>query len=137
MEFAVRRFARNILLLHLALLAVVLGVVAFASRAISQGAREQAVVQARQRQEQLAAQTAKGIEGFYQNIISDMDLLPRGGDDSSAERTALSDAGSKAVPRTPLGQRGVLIGFILARQLEDRVSHLFVLDKGDMIPHGL
>lgn len=137
MEFAVRRFARNILLLHLALLVVVLGVVFFASRAIEQSAREQAVEQARQRQEQLAGQTAKGIEGFYQNIISDMDLLPRGGDDSSAERTALSDAGSKAVPRTPLGQRGVLIGFILARQLEDRVSHLFVLDKGDMIPHGL
>src|SRR4051794_15564967 len=134
MEYAVRRFARNILLLHVALLVVVLGGVVFASRMIRQSARQQAVEQARLRQEQLAGQTARGIEGFYQNIISDMDLLPRN-DDTQVERTVLPEVLAKMPnnPRmTPLGPRGSLIGFVLARQLEDRVSHLFVLDKGDM-----
>src|SRR4051794_35690955 len=138
MEYAVRRFARNILLLHVALLVVVLGVVVFASRAIQQGARQQAVEQARLRQEQLAGQTARGIEGFYQNIVSDMDLLPRS-DDTQVERKVLPDVLARTAPKgaMPLGPRGTLIGFVLARQLEDRVSHLFVVDKGDMVPHGL
>src|SRR3954451_4576905 len=77
MELAVRRFARNILLIHLALLAVVLGIVFFATRAIEESARRQALGQAQRRQEQLATQTARGIRGFYKGILDDMDLLPR------------------------------------------------------------
>src|SRR5687768_11620706 len=77
MEQAVRRFARNVLLLHLAALVVVLVVVFFASRGIERAAREQAMRQAQARQQLLANQTARGIENYYQAILSDMDLLPR------------------------------------------------------------
>jgi serine phosphatase RsbU (regulator of sigma subunit) len=159
MELAVRRFARNILLIHLALLAVVLGVVYFASRAIEDGARQQALGQAQRRQEQLTVTTARGIEEFYRNILDDMDLLPRndarppesrpayepnGGErdipaspDTQFEQSVLTELGGKTAPGTPLGERGSLIGFVLARQLEDRVSHLFVLDRRNMRPYGL
>jgi serine phosphatase RsbU (regulator of sigma subunit) len=87
MELAVRRFARNILILHLGLLALVLALVFFASRAIRESAREQALHQAQSRQELLANQTARGIEGFYQSILSDLDLLPPA--ESPAEAAAL------------------------------------------------
>lgn len=136
MDYAVRRFARNILLIHLALLAIVLGIVYFASRAVQQGAREQALRQSTRRQEQLTANTARGIQGFYENILSDMDLVPRT-EDTQVERTVLPELMSKTATKTPLGGRGVLIGFLLARQLEDRVSHLFVIDKGEMVPRAL
>ena len=137
MELAVRRFAKYVLLLHLTLLVAVLAVVLFASRAIEQGARQQALEQATSRQDQLAAQTARGIESFYKYIQDDMDLLPRS-DDTQVERNVFNlDLFTRAAPKTPLGQRGVLLGFVLARQLDERVSHLFVLDKGDMVPHAL
>ena len=55
MEFAVKRFARNVLLLHLLLLLVVLALMLFASKAIREGAREQAQKQAESRQRIIAA----------------------------------------------------------------------------------
>src|SRR4051794_10252116 len=102
MEYAVRRYARNILLLHLGLLAIVLAVVYFASRAIEEGARKQALGQAQARQEQLANQTARGIESFYQNILSDMDLIPRN-DDTPIERSVLPEVLTPARGKNPLG----------------------------------
>src|SRR5829696_4816037 len=78
MEQAVRRFARNVLLVHLAALCVVLVSVFFASRGIERAARDQAMRQAQARQQLLAQQTARGIENYYHAILSDMDLLPRG-----------------------------------------------------------
>src|SRR5688572_3180236 len=88
MEFAVKRFARNILLLHLVLLLVVLGLLLLASKAIRDGAREQAQRQAETRQRMLASQTARGIEAFYQSIVSDMGLFPRE-DETDAEKAQL------------------------------------------------
>ena len=75
MEYAARQFARRILLIHLALLAAVVGVVLLASREVYQETREQATRQAEQRQSILASQTAKGIESFYRSILNDLDLL--------------------------------------------------------------
>src|SRR3712207_3576501 len=80
MEHAVRQFARRLLLVHLARLALVLGVVAFAARSIEQGAREQALRNAQRRQELLANQEARGVESCDRNILDDMNLPPRGGD---------------------------------------------------------
>jgi hypothetical protein len=85
MEHAVKRFARNILLLHLLLLLTVLGVVLLASRAIREGAREEAQKQAETRQRMVATQTARGIEAFYQSILSDVNLTPRD-EDNKAEQ---------------------------------------------------
>lgn len=183
MEFAVKRFARNILLLHLVLLVGVLGIVFMASRAIRERARDQAQSQAEIRQRMLASQTARGIEAFYKSIVSDMDLVPRQ-DDSESERTKVgsilrevsrefsfpllgpttlptfpidlnrprSDGPNREGPeqrpnvangrppqaggggfganrpRQPAG-RSMLVGQILGRQLEERVTHLFVVTR--------
>jgi len=158
MELAVRRFARNILLIHLGLLALVLAMVFFASRAIRESAREQAMRQAQSRQELLANQTARGIEGFYQSILSDLDLLPPA--ESPAEAAALVSGvpGIRAKlglnkanrPPNPPGNsptsrpfpglaarpaqggqppRRNILGPLLARQLGERVDYLFVYNK--------
>ncbi|MDB5294688.1 MAG: Stage sporulation protein, partial [Phycisphaerales bacterium] len=196
MEQAVKRFARNILLLHLMVLAVVLGLVLLASRAIRLSARDQAQLQAESRQRIFAAQTARGIEAFYKSIVNDMDLLPRAEDDKDerdrlggliremTREVPLLPPGVPAVPQlramtqpalrppprqgllTPNGgnaaaglgprdprdrrdntvggggrgggggggggrqpQRGLLLGHLLGRQLEDRIDHLFVVPR--------
>lgn len=178
MEFAVKRFARNVLLLHLLLLLVVLALMLFASKAIREGAREQAQKQAESRQRIIAAQTARGIEAFYHSIVSDMDLLPRQEDDQ-VERDRLTKLLSemtkdiqipifgrpkielpatqphnrppppgngkpstrptfkemveakKPPPSPPRPQygRGLLLGQMLGRQLEERVTHMFVVAR--------
>jgi serine phosphatase RsbU (regulator of sigma subunit)/type II secretory pathway pseudopilin PulG len=153
MELAVRRFARNILLIHLGLLALVLAMVFFASRAIRESAREQALRQAQSRQELLASQTARGVEGFYQSILSDLDLLPPT-ETSSDERALVNSLTStfsrpavaaarqaaKQLPTGPNGQRRTppkmpittrrgLLGPLLARQLEERADYLFLYKK--------
>lgn len=143
MEYAVRRFARNILLIHFALLAAVLAVVISASRAIEQTARDQALLQAQGRQELLASQTARGIEQFYQGILNDMDLVPREDEAYAGLNAMLSHAVNallrhapaqspqRGAPRGrgPMTPRATVLGTILGRQLEDRVSHLFVVDR--------
>jgi len=152
MELAVRRFARNILLIHLGLLALVLAMVFFASRAIRDSAREQALRQAQSRQELLASQTARGVEGFYQSILSDLDLLPP--TETSADERALVNsltsfsrpaaAARQAANQGPTGPNGQrrnplklpvapsrrgLLGPLLARQLEERADYLFLYKK--------
>lgn len=159
MEFAVKRFARNILVLHVVLLLIVLGLVVLASRAIRSGAREQAKRQAESRQRLLATQTARGIEAFYRSILSDMDLLPRqeetqierdkvgsvlkemsrdvflaplGPQTRPTSRPAGGPGGSGNRPNPPRPQqvaRGLLLGQLLGRQLEERVTHLFVVNR--------
>jgi serine phosphatase RsbU (regulator of sigma subunit) len=155
MEQAVRRFARNVLLIHLAALAVVLVIVYFASRAIERAARDQAMRQAQARQQLLANQTARGIENYYQAILSDMDLMPREQDAFNAlipmlkmmpfeprERTrgpapgpgglrTRPTSGPRPPPRSrqPDSTRGMALSVLLERQLKERVSHLFVVEK--------
>src|SRR4029077_14838861 len=75
MEQGLRRFARHILLLHAALLAAVLAIVAFASRAVYQSAHAQALEQAERQQMLLVSQTASGLRGYYDSIFGDLDLL--------------------------------------------------------------
>jgi serine phosphatase RsbU (regulator of sigma subunit) len=136
MELAVRQFARKILLIHLLLLAALLTGVVYSTQSIESAAREQALRQAERRQAMLANQTARGIEGFYQSILNDMDLLPHA-DDPEAERQVLPGLLGRVMPRSPLATRGVPVGLLLSRQLQDRVSHLFVLDRDTMELVGL
>ncbi|MDP9175415.1 MAG: serine/threonine-protein phosphatase [Planctomycetota bacterium] len=148
MEKSTRRYARKILLVHLLLLAAVLGVVALATRQVYSSARAQAIQQARVRQELLAAQTARGIESFYTSIISDLDLLRRAEpDENSAAQptvgafTALSGgltaqpagpgiSGSPG-PNTPARQINSVRLFspILWNQLSGRVSAIFEYNR--------
>src|SRR5690242_15768314 len=85
MEDAAKQFARRILLVHLALLAGVIGVVFFASREVYRTTRIEAVEQAKARQSLLASQTARGIEAFYHSIFSDLDLLRQADKDEGDE----------------------------------------------------
>lgn len=130
MENAVRRYIRNVLLVHLGLLALVLTILFFASREIYNNAREQALGQAQRRQELLADQTAAGIASSFRSIITVMDLLPR---DDVPEDEKLTDS-LKLPPKTRqrLLARSNFMGLLLARQLDQRVSHLFFLDKSTL-----
>src|SRR4051812_4219652 len=83
MQHALKIFARKVLLLHLALLLIVIIVVVTAAGEIYRTARTQAIEQAKQRQETLARQTARGIESYYHSIISDLELLQRGEADAN------------------------------------------------------
>ena len=57
---AARRFARTVLLIHLVIFLVAAGIVIVAARQVYAEAREEALGQARQRQELIARQTARG-----------------------------------------------------------------------------
>ena len=94
MEDAAKKFARRILLIHLALLMGVIAIVLFASREVYQQTRDQAMEQAKVRQSLLAAQTARGIEAFYHSIFSDLDLLRQADrdDDDETERPTTNPA---------------------------------------------
>src|SRR5262245_36050224 len=88
MEHTARRFARRVLALHLVALVLIGVLVTFAAVEVYQGAREQALVQARKRQELLAVQTARGIESYYDSIMDNLDLHRRAEEgDSEAQAT--------------------------------------------------
>jgi serine phosphatase RsbU (regulator of sigma subunit) len=75
MENAARRFARNVLLAHVLLLAIVITFVILAVRVLQSSARTQAVDQARATQELLAKQTALGVQNYYESVRGVFDLL--------------------------------------------------------------
>jgi serine phosphatase RsbU (regulator of sigma subunit) len=129
---------------HAALFVVLLLVIGFASRQIYNSARAQALDQAKETQSLLAAQTARGIEGFYSAILAGLDLVgdaddefgppPAAGDVAPPPAALPADAASPAGPvrkilRDPVGPRGLVFARLVARQLEGRASQVFVLDR--------
>ncbi len=134
MEESARRYARNILLLHMVLLAVVVLLVYFAGHEVYTSTRQQVLDQTAKRQALLANQTARGIESFYNGVLSDLDLLQRSENDEGP--------GPATPPTTRPMQMGrgraFIFGRPLWRQLESRASHLFVFDKTNQtaIPIG-
>jgi serine phosphatase RsbU (regulator of sigma subunit) len=134
MDQNAKRFARRILLIHLLLLVVVLGLVAGAAREIYQRTREQMIAQEQQRQDLLARQTATGIESHYQSILNDLDLLHR---EENAQSSTDVPAGDRPFqpPNVPAqvsdpiaSSRAPIIGQVMWKQLQGRVSLLFSLD---------
>src|SRR5271154_2428446 len=75
MDENAKRFARRILLLHLLALVVVLTLVGLAADEIYNDTRDQVIEQAKSRQELLASQTARAIEGYCQYILDNLDLF--------------------------------------------------------------
>src|SRR3954452_2273066 len=106
MVFAARRFARRVLLSHLALLLVVFLAVGLAAKYLYAGARTQVITQAEQTQMLLARQTAAGIENYYESITNVLNLLQPNDNDPAtqpagrpqAERTAVDRPGADRVP---------------------------------------
>ena len=134
MEKGLRRFVRTILLVHLALLALLLAVVAGAARHIYASARAQAIRQAQERQSLLAYQTARGVGAYYDSILSDLDLLkPDEQDESDLPETPLTP---DAQPLMGLGTlRGAVTAKMLVTQLQGRAL-LFWVDE-HLHPHTL
>lgn len=134
MDFAARRFARNILILHFMLLALVAGLVVYAAREVYDNAHAQALGEAQSRQRLLAAQTARGIENFYTSILANLDLLKRTeeGEMTPAPQTGISS-------RTPAAEKAGIRAFTFApalwNQLQGRASHLFAVDRITMKIH--
>jgi len=117
------KYARRVLLAHLLALAVVIAVVVIAAKEMYDNTRELAERQARNRQELLAAQTARGIESYYTGILAQLDLLRQS---EAGERVPLLDS------RRP-GAQALFLAPILWRQLEGRASHLFAVDRGEQL----
>jgi serine phosphatase RsbU (regulator of sigma subunit) len=109
MEHAARRFATRTLVSHVLLLAIVIAVVVVATRSVYESAHDQALAQVIGRQELLARQTSRGIENFYNSILSDLDLLKRSEEQSGAPATAMTET--------------------LWDKLQGRVTHLFAYDR--------
>ncbi|HEY7120108.1 MAG TPA: PP2C family protein-serine/threonine phosphatase [Tepidisphaeraceae bacterium] len=152
MEEAAKRFARRVLTIHLALLAIVIGLVFFASREVYYETRRQATQQAESRQALLAGQTARGIEAFYHSIFSDLDLLRQAdrdeGDETERPTTAPSSSpgaahldwrmllgsfspvsGGKVPGGGPRVDALPLFADILWKQLDGRVSMLLSVNR--------
>ena len=142
MEDAAKKFARRVLLIHLALLMGVIALVFFASREVYRETRDQATEQAKVRQSLLAAQTARGIEAFYHSIFNDLDLLRQADkDDDETERpTTNPTAGFDWRKLLRLDERPNAMNAgnaafqnffsnILWKQLDGRVSILFAVNR--------
>lgn len=128
MEKSLRRFARRILLVHLALLAPLLGVIFIAAREVYQSARAQALEHAQKQQQLLVSQTASGLRGFYDSIFGDLELFAPVSPDEEDTEDRIPDAETgEPVINNP---RGLRPSVMLAQQLNGRVFHLFLVEKG-------
>jgi serine phosphatase RsbU (regulator of sigma subunit) len=123
MDEAAKRFARKVLLIHLALLAAVLVVVWFASWELHTRARAQVIQQAQQREELLALQTANGVQSYYTSILSNLDLVTRTEGEPAAEAVRAA---------TDFQTRSRLVTLILWQQLKDRAVRFFGVDQQTM-----
>ena len=132
MRFAVRQFASRVVLLHFILLMVLLTVVLVAADEVYERSAEQALGQARERQELLASQTAHGIQSFYASILGDLELLqPSDPDNPDTEYLAPRRAATRPFR---VGARGAVFAPLLSQQLQGRISHLFTIDKASVRP---
>ena len=128
MEKSLRRFARRILLVHLALLVPLLGVIFIAAREVYQSARAQALEHAQKQQQLLVNETASGLRGYYDSIFGDLELFAPVSPDEEDTDDRIPDAETgEPVINSPRGLRPSLM---LAQQLNGRVFHLFLVEKG-------
>lgn len=127
------RFVFRILIWHMLLLAGVLAVVLLASSEIYRSTRDDAINDAKARQELLTYQTCRGIETFYSSIVTALGWI-QGQPDldiSSTDETRV-----RAETYTLDSGRRPVAADLIAEQLGDRVSTLFVYyqRRGGIIP---
>jgi serine phosphatase RsbU (regulator of sigma subunit) len=133
MQQAIRNFIGRVLLIHLILLLTLLAIVYFAARAIYAKAQEHALYQAHDQQALLAVQTAGAVQSFYSSVLSDLQLLRpvEQSEGESTSRPAGADQSTEPA-RGPLSLRGPIVAPLLSKQLQGRVSHLFIADKSHL-----
>ncbi|HWE04123.1 MAG TPA: PP2C family protein-serine/threonine phosphatase [Tepidisphaeraceae bacterium] len=127
MDKSVKHFVRRILAINLLLLALLLAVVIAAARHVYNSARIQALDQARVRQTLLAEQTAHGAGGFYDSILSDLNLL-KSDDEEVTDLPDLPEPSPEARPLPTFALVRQALGALLVRQLEGR-ARLFMVDE--------
>lgn len=158
MEHKAKHFVRLVLGIHLILLVALLTGIYFAVREVYDQTRRQVLDQVANAQELLAAQTADGIESFYNSISNNLDLIhranteePNGSTAAPATQPAPSAMHAPqlpaifgAVPTFPVPTRaftelnnvasgrdrrfGPLLDAILWQQLEGRASLIFPIE---------
>src|SRR5688500_19414741 len=119
MDRAARRFARWVLIIHLALFGAVLMVIGYTARVLYRGAYEQAIGQATITQEMLARQTSLSIKNYYDSITGVLELLQPPEDEPAptpTRRVPLEDVTLSRVAPS------------IWRSLSERVSLLFLVD---------
>jgi len=141
MDRALRRYARKVLLAHLALLVVVVAIVFAAVRYMYNSARSQARGEAQHTQELLTRQTALGIENYYESVTNVLNLLQPETENPAQQARRSGPAGRltpeqhdlrrKALEAGPLSR--VLSGFSASiwKNIEDKTSMLFVVDPAE------
>lgn len=112
MDDAAKRYARRILLVHLLVFVFLIVFVVFAAKEVYDRTKREVIARTTARQTVVLNQAARGIEGFYQVLVDDIDLLQR------VEKTAPGAATT-----------GPQATSLLWRQLQGRVSRVFVYDK--------
>jgi serine phosphatase RsbU (regulator of sigma subunit) len=139
MDYAARRFARRIILVHALLLVVVLAVVLLAVRHVYRTARVEVVQQAEDRQQLLVNQTATAIQSYYHTIQDDLDLVYRAEqEEAGAAANTTSPAEHPSVTllekRTDdsIVRNQPVIRRVIWKQLESRVSLLFSYERALM-----
>src|SRR5688500_1962061 len=120
MDRDARRYARWVLLIHVALFGAVLLIIAYTARVLYRGAYEQAIGQATITQEMLARQTGLSIQNYYGSITAVLELLQLPENEPAPRRDgprgSLDDAPFVRVVPT------------IWASLSERVSLLFVVD---------
>jgi serine phosphatase RsbU (regulator of sigma subunit) len=152
MQKAAYQFIRSVLAIHIALLLVVMLIVAGAARNIRNKALEQEITHAQVTQELIARQTARGVENYYHAITSVLELLtPSQEEEVPGSPTTRGAAFALMAPPgvAPLNNPNLsraarnqeLIGMrrrlieALWRDVQQRVSLLFLLDSYEAAPH--
>src|SRR5262245_60375210 len=127
MEYEARRFARRVILIHLALLVLVLAGVAAAGWVMYRNARALAIDQALKTQELLSRQTALGIQNYYESVTGVLNLLqPEGATPPPRPRPPMNrQARSEEAERGPLAAATV-VGRRIWTSIREKSSLLFI-----------
>jgi len=137
MELAARRYARNVLLIHLAALLVVLLIVGLEVKYLYDSARNQAIAHTSDTQRLLAKQAALGIENYYAAVTGVMDLLQPTDEESATaaargpgqnRTTANQDLRRRALQSGPLKRLVSNLGEGMWQSIRDKATMMFAVD---------
>lgn len=121
MDEAAKRYARRILIAHLAVFVGLIFFVVFAAREVYLKTRTEVIQRTTARQTILLNQTARGIESFYDGLVDDLDLMRRAADDGVLPLL------SRPMP----AREADAPAEFMWKQLDARASNLFVYTKAD------
>jgi serine phosphatase RsbU (regulator of sigma subunit) len=142
MELAARRYARKVLLIHLAALLVVVAIVGLAVKYLYDSARQQAIAHAADTQRLLAKQAALGISNYYEAVTGVMDLLqptdadntvepprPNRPNNNNSRGPNAQELRHRALQSGPLRRMVSSLGEGMWQSIQDKATMMFVVDS--------